>query len=99
MSTESNVTSLPLRTTKQSSVHPLASLSSDEIKNAVSLLKTQWPAKTDLHFKQVTVQEPPKAEAVPYIEAECRGQRLPHLDRKVFVTYYLRKTVSADVRC
>jgi hypothetical protein len=28
-----------------------------------------------------------------YIEAEFYGNQLPHIDRRVFVTYYLRQTV------
>lgn len=94
MSTEAVSTSLPVRTTKQSVVHPLAPLNADEIKNAVSLVHAQWPSNTDLHFKAITLQEPAKAEAVPYIEAEFNGYNLPSIDRRVFLTYYLRKTVS-----
>lgn len=94
MSTEPVSGFLPLRTTKQSHVHPLAPLCADEIKDAVSLIKSQWPANTDVHFKALTLEEPAKAETVPYVEAEFHGYDLPNIDRRVFLTYYLRKTVG-----
>jgi primary-amine oxidase len=86
-------TSLPIRAAKTDEVHPLAPISPDEVKNAVALVKAQWPANTDLHFKAITLQEPAKAEAVPYIEAEFHGYQLPQIDRRIFVSYYLRQTV------
>ncbi|KAK5169128.1 uncharacterized protein LTR77_006437 [Saxophila tyrrhenica] len=92
MATENITTSLPTRPAKQSNTHPLAPISADEIKNAVSIIKSQWPADTDLHFKALTLHEPAKAEAVPYIEAEFHGGELPRIERRVFVTYYLRQT-------
>lgn len=92
MATESIATSLPLRTAKQSSEHPLAPLSAEEIQSAVAIVTAQWPAHTDLHFKVVTLEEPAKAETVPYLEAEFAGQQLPRIDRRVLVAYYIRKT-------
>ncbi len=88
--------SLPVRTTKQSIIHPLAPISANEIEGAVAIIKFQWPTDTDLHFKAITLQEPAKAEAVPYIEAEFHGADLPHIDRRVFCTYYLRQTVRGN---
>lgn len=79
---------------EHSDIHPFAPINSDEIKNAVSLIRSQWPVDTDLHFKSITLQEPAKNEAVPYLEAEFNGWTLPHIDRRVFVTYYIRLTVS-----
>lgn len=87
-------TSLPVRTSKQSVTHPLAPLSAQEIQAASSLIYNQWPENTDLQFKVITLNEPAKAEMVPYLEAEFRGQRLPSIDRRVMVAYYIRKTVS-----
>lgn len=93
MATESISTSLPVRTGKQAHVHPLAPINSNEIQNAVALIASQWPKGQDLQFKLVTLQEPAKDEMVPYLEAEFHGGKLPTIDRKVFVTYYLRRTV------
>lgn len=87
-------TSLPVRTSKQSVTHPLAPLSAEEIQAASSLIYNQWPENTDLQFKVITLNEPAKAEMVPYLEAEFQGQRLPSIDRRVMVAYYIRKTVS-----
>ena len=87
-------TSLPTRAARRDDVHPLAPISADEIQNAVTLVKSQWPANTGLQFKAITLQEPAKSEAVPYIEAEFHGYDLPQIDRRVFVSYYLRQTVG-----
>lgn len=92
MATESISTSLPTRPAKQAYIHPLAPISSTEIENAVALVKAQWPSGTDLHFKAITLEEPKKAEMVRFLEAEFHGGELPSIDRRVFVTYYLRKT-------
>lgn len=92
MATESVATQLPVRTSKHISIHPLAPINSNEIQNAVALVSAQWPAHTDLHFKAVTLQEPAKAEMLPYLEAEFSGSPLPTIDRRVFLTYYLRRT-------
>ncbi|KAK3616265.1 hypothetical protein LTR56_018860 [Elasticomyces elasticus] len=92
MATEAVSDSMPMRLAKQTDAHPLAPLSAEEIRAAVSIIKAQWPAKTDLHFKLVTLEEPAKAEAVPYVEAEFHGYNLPSIDRKVFINYYIRST-------
>jgi primary-amine oxidase len=94
MATESFSTSLPVRPAKQSTAHPLSPLSGAEIKDAAALIRAQWPSNVDLHFKVITLHEPAKAEAIPYIEAEFHGQSLPSIERRAFVNYYLRKTVS-----
>ena len=95
MATESIAAPPPVYTAKHSEIHPLAPISADEIQNAVSIIKSQWPADTKFQFKSVTLQEPAKAEIVPYIEAEFHGHDLPNIDRRIFVTYYIRNTVSS----
>ena len=87
-------TSLPVRTSKSTVAHPLAPLSAQEIHEASSLIRNQWPEKTDLQFKVLTLEEPAKAEMVPFLEAEFKGQGLPSIDRRVQIAYYIRKTVS-----
>lgn len=79
---------------KRASTHPFAPLSSTEITAAADLVRAQWPQGTDLHFKTLNLQEPPKAEVVPHLEAESNGQTFTAPPRKAFVTYYIRKTVS-----
>ena len=73
-------------------MHPLAPISPEEVQSAVAFVKSQWPANTDLHFKAITLEEPAKAEVVPYIEAEFHGYGLPQIDRRIFVSYYLKQT-------
>lgn len=94
MATQNVSTSLPMRKAKQSASHPLAPLTADEIKQASSIVKTQWPAEADLWFKAVTLEEPAKAETVQFLEAEHNGSALPKIDRRAMVNYYLRNTVS-----
>ncbi|KAF2772625.1 hypothetical protein EJ03DRAFT_266575 [Teratosphaeria nubilosa] len=93
MTTESfSSSSLPVRPAKQSNAHPFAPLSADEIRNAAALIRAQWPDNTQFHFKTITLREPAKAEAIPYLEAEFHDSPLPSIDRRSFVNYYLRNT-------
>jgi len=94
MATEIIATDAMPRTTKTESAHPLAPLSASELQRAAAIVKASWPAHTDLHFKVVTLQEPPKAEVLPYLEAEHNGQPVPTISRKAFINYYVRNTVS-----
>ena len=94
MATESIAAPPPVYIAKHSEVHPLAPISADEIQNAVSIIKSQWPSDTKFQFKSVTLQEPAKAEAVSYLEAEFQGEDLPNIERRIFVTYYIRNTVG-----
>lgn len=77
---------------KTSHIHPYAPLSAEEITHASSLLTAQWPEGTDIHYKLVTLAEPPKIEALPYLDAEASKKPLPLVDRKAFISYYLRRT-------
>jgi len=80
--------------TKLQVTHPLAALSAAEISATALLVKGVWPAQTDIHFKVITLQEPPKAEVVPYLEAEHSGGQRPTIARKAFVNYYIKNTVG-----
>lgn len=79
---------------KTVSYHPLASLSAEEIRKTSTLIQSVWPGSTDLWFKLVTLLEPPKDQVLEYLEAEDSNSSLPWIDRKAFVNYYLRNTVS-----
>lgn len=81
---------------RQQALHPFASLTADEIRTAVKLISEQWPTGTDFQFKAVTLEEPPKADVLPYLEAEHSGNPLPHITRKAFISYYLLRTVSTE---
>ena len=97
MSTD--VFSAATRPTKAVPAHPLAPLSEKELRDAAAIIKASWPAHTELHFKVVTLQEPPKAEVVPYLEAEHAGGALPTVSRRAFLNYYIKNTVSFGGVC
>lgn len=101
MSVEHISTSTNVQSIKQVVAHPLAPLTSEEIRTASSVLKSIWPQNVDIQFKAVTLEEPPKAEVVPYLEAEHNGTALPHISRKAFISYYLRNTVHppSEILC
>ena len=81
---------------KQSVSHPLCPITASEIKNTAQLIRRLYPSKTELQFKAITLEEPLKAQLAPYLQAEHQGARLPKIDRKAFVSYYLRNTVSKN---
>ncbi|KAJ9145330.1 Amine oxidase [Pleurostoma richardsiae] len=72
--------------------HPLGPLTGEEISQSSKLIKSQWPEGTLFQFKVITLQEPPKAELVPYLAAERAGEKPKDIDRKSFVVYYIKNT-------
>jgi len=95
MSTEQIETSLPIVSGKKTKLeHPLGPLTASEITRSASLVKELWPSNTSIQFKAVTLQEPNKADYLPYLEAERTGKQAPVIDRRSFVAYYIRNTVS-----
>ena len=94
MSTEQIISSLPFvggkKTTPQ---HPLGPLTAGEITESANLIRSIWPANTNVQFKSITLQEPNKADLVPFLAAEHAGQSTPTIERRSFVVYYLRNTV------
>ncbi len=91
MSTEQVLVSLPQKTAPQ---HPLGPLTASEISESARLIKGLWPSNINIQFKSITLLEPKKAELVPFLTAEHSGQRTPTIDRKSFIIYYIRNTVS-----
>ncbi|TVY23656.1 Copper amine oxidase [Lachnellula hyalina] len=86
-------TPLPLVGGKQPSPqHPLGPLTASEITNSSQLIKSLWPTQTNIQFKSITLQEPSKAELVPFLAAERTAQATPTIDRRSFVVYYIRNT-------
>lgn len=80
---------------KSSVAHPLCPLTASEITASADLMRSVWPSNTDLRFKVITLDEPLKKEFIPYLEAEHSGAPLPSVDRKAFISYYIRNTVSS----
>lgn len=99
MSTEQVTSTSEVGAAKQVSSHPLSPLTAAEITRSAYLIKGLYPPKTNLQFKAITLEEPEKAQLVPYLEAEHHGRRVPKIDRKAFVCYYIRNTVSKQNDC
>jgi primary-amine oxidase len=89
---------MPTRLVAQSTIHPFSALTESEIRTSVRLVRALWPVSTDIQFKVITLSEPPKHDAMPYLEAEHRCLELPSLDRRAFINYYIRNTVG-DLCC
>jgi primary-amine oxidase len=83
---------------KAAAVHPLAPLGCSEITTCAHLVMDKYPQGTNLQFKAITLLEPKKEDAIPYLAAERGRERLPHIARKAFVAYYIRNTVTL-ARC
>ena len=97
MSTEQVEVSLPFvggQKTKQVPQHPLGPLTAFEITESARLIKSLWPTGTDIQFKSITLDEPNKADLVPFLAAEHAGRQPDAIERRSFVLYYIRNTVS-----
>lgn len=94
MAATQQIVSPQTRVSKHFVAHPLCPLTASEISNTAHLVRSLWPSNIDLLFKVITLEEPQKRQLVPYLDAEHAGRTLPHIDRKAFVAYYLRNTVS-----
>jgi primary-amine oxidase len=75
--------------------HPIAPLTASEITDSSRLIRELWPANTNLQFKVITLQEPNKAELLPFLAAEHEGRRPSPIERRSFVVYYIRNTVRS----
>ena len=78
----------------QLSLHPSAPLTSDEIRASAELIRGRYPTGTKLLFKQVTLHEPAKEQLAPFLDAEIVGRPCEPIDRRSFITYYIRNTVG-----
>ena len=97
MSAEQIVESTPaIGVVKHVPNHPLSPLTASEITRSAELIRTLYPSETNLQFKAITLEEPEKAQLVPFLEAEHCGTNTPHIDRKAFVNYYIRNTVCSN---
>src|SRR5579859_3938374 len=81
-------------------LHPLVPLTPSEITAASAALRAAYPADSPMHFKAVTLDEPPKAAVLAFLEAEHSGSALPTVPRTAYVLYVMentRKTFEAIV--
>jgi primary-amine oxidase len=97
MLTEQILGSLPLVGGKTTLEHPLGPLTANEITESAKIIRSLWPANTDVQFKAITLQEPNKADLVPFLAAEHAGESTPTIERRSFVVYYIRNTVSISM--
>jgi primary-amine oxidase len=82
-------------------MHPLAALSEHEIKSVADLIRDRYPSPIEIHFKVITLQEPPKDQVLSYLEAEHATDGSVHegIDRRAWINYYIKNTVCyAGVR-
>jgi len=80
--------------TPEMAQHPIAPLTASEITDSSRLIRELWPSNTNLQFKVITLQEPNKAELLPFLAAEHEGRMPSPIGRKSFVVYYIRNTVG-----
>ena len=73
--------------------HPLDPLTSEEIIQVSTLLKTQGPGKEySLHFKAIGIIEPPKSKIRAFLSSERNGLRPSPLPRRASALFYRRGT-------
>ncbi|CCH43082.1 primary-amine oxidase [Wickerhamomyces ciferrii] len=70
------------------SLHPFDSITDAEIRLTTKLVK-DLNKNAKIHFTQLDRLEPPKKDALKYLDAEKNGRPLPQIPRKTFVYYYL----------
>jgi primary-amine oxidase len=80
-------------------IHPLGPLTAAEISQASRVIRASWPEGTLFQFKVITLSEAAKEQMVPYFDAAQKGLELPSIDRRAFVLYYIKNTVSITVTC
>lgn len=98
MSTEQVSYTPSARVVKRLATHPLSPLTASEIVRSVELIKGLYPSTASFQFKTITLEEPEKAQLVPYLDAEHYGGALPVLERKALVCYYISNTVSGPAK-
>lgn len=96
MSTEQVASTPTVGAAKQVAIHPLSPLTASEITTTARFIRGLYTSNTSLLFKAITLQEPEKAQLAPYLDAEHNGQPTGHIDRKAFVNYIIRNTVSTS---
>jgi primary-amine oxidase len=93
LSLASHEVSVTLKMSTSIPKHPLDPLTADEILKVSALLKAHSP-KQSLHFKIITIIEPPKTQLRPFLKAERNGAIKENLPRKASSLYYHRGTAD-----
>lgn len=70
------------------SPHPLDPLLPSEIATAAKIVRDRF-AGSYINFRAITLREPPKAEVLPYLQADRNGSTLPRTpDRIAYIQFY-----------
>lgn len=75
-------------------LHPFDPITPGEITLATKILQVAFPGVT-LRYKKIDLQEPIKAEVVPYIEAERLGKPLPRKPTRLLQVLFHRMDTGA----
>ncbi|KAL4916401.1 copper amine oxidase [Aspergillus aurantiobrunneus] len=75
-------------------LHPFDPITPGEITLATKILQAAFPGVT-LRYKKIDLQEPIKAEVVPYIEAERFGKPLPRKPTRLLQVLFHRMDTGA----
>jgi len=70
-------------------LHPFDPITPGEIQLAVRVLQAAFPS-VPLRYKKIDLQEPIKADVIPYIEAERLRQPLPPRPARILLAYFNR---------
>ncbi len=82
--------------TANTTEHPIGPLTADEISRSSKLVKASWPEGTEYAFKVITLLEPKKEELLPHFQAERKGEVVGNIERRTFVVYDIKNTVSTS---
>ncbi|KAL4935145.1 hypothetical protein BDV06DRAFT_207584 [Aspergillus oleicola] len=77
-----------------STLHPFDPITPGEITLATKILQAAFPSVM-LRYKKIDMQEPIKAEVVPYIEAERLGKPLPRKPTRLLQSLFHRMDTGA----
>lgn len=76
------------------SLHPFDPITPGEISLATKILHGAFPG-VSLRYKKIDMQEPIKAEVIPYIEAERLGKPLPRKPTRLLQVLFHRLDTGA----
>lgn len=76
------------------SPHPFDPITPGEITLATKILSAAFPG-VNLRYKKIDMQEPLKAQAVPYLEAERLGKALPAKPARLLQVLFHRMDTGA----
>lgn len=76
--------------------HPLDQLSAEEIRTAADIIRTTRPNGASIVFRTITLEEPAKAQLIPFLEAEHSGTLSPWTERPPRLAKALYDVIGED---